>query len=313
MAGARQSAQIEPPRRQKPGASSSVWYHCRECDLGGKLGGLAWPPRGQRTTGATRPPSCPPAYCSAAPSQRSPTDPREESGASRVPRGRIQLARLQQSRHRDRGVRDAAVDEARFYRTSEAYLYNLTAFAMSRHEASLPAELTGRLPPAPASSTTAAGSAPTACAARGRLPGRVRRLRQPQHRVSALAACAGAASTRRSTTSTGRPWWLRRRLLLRRDRARRRSVRVPGELEARRPGRREPARTAAGRHRPAPRAADRRPARPVSAAGRLRGYRVFWGRSHLLIYEPGCRGVATRAANGVRARRRGASNTYSYQ
>ncbi len=39
---------------------------------------------------------------------------------------------------------------------------------------------------------------------RGRLPGGVRRLRQPQHRVPALAAEHGAGSTRRCTTSIAR-------------------------------------------------------------------------------------------------------------
>ena len=153
---------------------------------------------------------------------------------------------------RSRGTRPRRTRQT-FYRTSDAYLYDLTVFAMSGTKAPY-LRGAGRR-----SSRRGARLLDYGCGIgtdglrllRRGLRGRVRRLRQPEHRVPALAARRRRASTRRSTTSTRRrARRLRPRLRLRRDRARRGPVRVPGR--ARGPRRRSCSSTCSSPTRRAP-------------------------------------------------------------
>ena len=85
-----------------------------------------------------------------APRDRSPPRPRPRGGrAPRLPRRRLRpRAASSAGRSSSRRRRNRTATRSALYRESEAYLYNLTAFAMSRHEAAVPAgDPEGRPPP----------------------------------------------------------------------------------------------------------------------------------------------------------------------
>ena len=228
---------------------------------------------------------------------------------------RFDLRRLQQYELELEREFAACGDEAAFYRSSEAYLYNLTAFAMTRTKLPYLHELIrARRARRRGSSTTAAASAPTA----SRCSRPATRSSSPTSPTRAPSTCAGA--------------WPRRGLaapIYDLD------IEVPGgfdaayafdviehvddpfaflgEMERRadvvvvnllepEPGR--------ARARQSPRAADRRDLRDARSTGACAPTRSHHGRSHLIAYEPGSAPALARLRGRLailvaRARRRG--------
>ena len=188
-----------------------------------------------------------------------------------------------------------------FYRTSEAYLYDLTAFAMSATKEPYLRALTAAVaPPGPDPRLRLRNRQRWLAPARGRLPRGVRRLRQPEHAVPALEAPPqGVGRDRARPRSRAGARRLRSCLCLRRDRARRPNpVAFLGELEARARlvlvNLLEPAADETTLHHPLP--------LPVlldhAATHGLRRYGRYHARSHLVLYAPGTRSHWSRSAGG---------------
>ncbi len=211
------------------------------------------------------------------------------------------LVALRQSDKRLQEEFAAAEDEESFYRESETYLYNLTAFAMTPTKLPYLRELTGRLEPGARILDYGCGigsdglmlleagyrvefadfANPSTEYLRWRLA--ARGLEAPVHDLEReVPGGFDAAYSFDVIEHVGDP------------------LAFLGELESRADlvavNLLEPAADDLDLHYELPIAELRSHA---AAVGRLRSCRVYWQRSHLLVYEPGRRGVATRAANSV--------------
>ena len=121
-----------------PGASSSVWYHCSP----------AIPSRSSASDGASPPGVVVASVGMAAKLPALDPDPaREQEDLEHYLGDRFELDRLQRYQVQLDEEYSRCGDEQAFYRSSQAYLYNLTAFAMTGTKLPYLRELMRLLPP----------------------------------------------------------------------------------------------------------------------------------------------------------------------